>query len=101
MSYQVTNTFTRPTMGVNFHLSNITDTYIQYVITNYKSTNKILDLTSNISEDGLTLTAVWTWANQAEYDAWTQDSVAIQQRQERDAWNEANGITMTQTAVEI
>ena len=101
MSYQVTNTFTRPTAGVNFHVANIQDPYIQYVLTNYKNTNKIIDLSSDISEDGLTLTAVWTWASQADYEAWTADSVAIQQRQERDAWNNANGITMQQTAVEI
>jgi hypothetical protein len=101
MSYQVTNTFTRPTAGVNFHLVNMPDTYIQYVITNYKSTNKIVDLTSDISTDGLTLTAVWTWANKAEFDAWSADPVVIENQQNRDAWNEANGITMQQTAVEI
>jgi hypothetical protein len=101
MSYQVTNIFTRPTAGVNFHVANIQDPYIQYVLTNYKNTNKIVDLSSDISEDGLTLTAVWTWASQADYDAWTQDPVAVQQRLERDAWNETNGIVMQQTAVEV
>jgi hypothetical protein len=101
MSYQVTNTFTRPTTGVNFHVANIQDPYIQYVLANYKNTNKIIDLTSDISEDGLTLTAVWTWASQADYDAWLLDPVILEQQTARDQWNTATGITMTQTAVEV
>ena len=44
---------------------------------------------------------MWTWTTQAEFDAFQQDSVAVQQRAERDAWNTANGIVMTQTAVEV
>lgn len=101
MSYQVTNTFTRPNASVNFHVANIQDDYIQYVLQNYKNTNKIIDLSSDISEDGLTLTAVWSWTTQAEYDAFQQDAVTVQQRAERDAWNTGNGITMVQTAVEV
>jgi hypothetical protein len=101
MSYQVTNIFTRPSTAVNFHVANIQDSYIQYVLQNYKNTNKIIDLSSDISEDGLTLTAVWTWTTQAEYDAFQQDAITVQQRAERDAWNQANNIAMTQTAVEV
>ena len=101
MSYQVTNTFTRPSASVNFHVANIQDSFIQYVLQNYKNTNKIIDLSSDISEDGLTLTAIWTWTTQAEYETFQQDSVATQQRAERDAWITANGITMTQTAVSV
>lgn len=101
MSYQVTNTFTRPNDSVNFHITNITDSYIQYVLQNYKNTNKIINVSSDLSGDNLILTAVWLWSNQAEFDAFQQDPVAVQQRAERDAWNTANGITMTQTAVEV
>ena len=101
MSYQVTNIFTRPSASVNFHVANIQDGYIQYVLQNYKNTNKIIDLSSDISEDGLTLTAIWTWTTQAEYEAFQQDAITVQQRAERDAWNTANSITMVQTAVEV
>jgi superfamily I DNA/RNA helicase len=101
MSYQVTNTFIRPNTSVNFHIANIPDSYIQYIVQNYKNTNKIVNISTDLSADSLTLTATWLWSNQAEFNAYTQDSVVVQHRSERDAWNTANGITMTQAGVEV
>lgn len=100
MSYKVTNVFTRPNTDVVFHVSNVSDNYINHVMENYKNVGKVSDITTDVSTDGLQLTINWVWTSKAEHDAFEVDPIAVSQRNSRDAYNQANGITMTTTAIE-
>jgi hypothetical protein len=100
MSYKVTNVFTRPNTDVVFHVSNVSDEYINHVMENYKNVGKVFDITTDVSPNGLMLTISWVWASQAEHDAFNIDPIAVSQRNSRDAYNQANGITMTTTVTE-
>ena len=96
MSLKITNTFTRPSTDVAFHISGVADTFITHVLDTYKNTGKLLDLVTDVSADGKVLTTVWTWADQASYDEYRNDAQVVAFRTSRDAHNSANGITVTQ-----
>lgn len=100
MSYKVTNVFTRPSTDVVFHVSNVSDSYINHVVENYKNVGKVTNITTDVSPNGLQLTVTWTWANQNEFNAFNVDPIAVSQRNDRDAYNQANGITMTTAVTE-
>ncbi len=60
------------------------------------SVAKLLGMSSEISPDRLTLVVKNTFVDQASYNAWAADSVNVANRSALDAYNAANGITMTE-----
>jgi len=57
---------------------------------------KLLGLSSEISPDRLTLVVKNTFVSEAAYNEWAADSVNASNRTALDAYNAANGITMTE-----
>jgi len=101
MSFQVKNVFTRPDAFVVFHMSVVPDAYVQHVLETYKNTGKISDIVTEVSPDGLSLNIVWTWISEAEFNTFSNDPVIVAQRESRNAYNAANGITMVQTTATV
>jgi len=101
MSIKVTNVYTRPTTAVNFHVSNVPDSHIQHVLETYKNTGKVADVTTDLSDDGLVLTIVWIWVDQASVDEYDADPVIVAFKETSAEYNAANGITRTTTSAEV
>jgi hypothetical protein len=101
MSLKITNTFTRPSTDVAFHISNVADTFITHVLDTYKNTGKLLDIATDVSADGKVLTTNWTWADQAAYDEYFADPQVVAFLANRDAHNSANGIVATRTTATV
>lgn len=96
MSFKVKNTFTRTNANTPFHVSTVNDSFVQHIIGNYKNTGKLLDLVTEVSPDALTLTVTWVWNTEADYNEYAADSVTVAHRTDRDTYNSANGIALSQ-----
>jgi hypothetical protein len=57
---------------------------------------KLLGMSSEISPDRLTLVVKNTFVSEAAYNEWAADSVNVNNRTTLNAYNAANGITMTE-----
>lgn len=74
---------------------NFSESYKSYIQTTYRDTNKLLSTDVNFNAIDKVLVTVNRWASEAEFDAYKQDSVVIAALAEREAYNTANGISMT------
>jgi len=101
MSIKVTNVYTRPSTAVNFHVSNVPDSHIQHVLETYKNPGKVVDVTTDLSDDGLTLTIVWIWVDQASVNEYDADPVIVAFKESSSEYNQSNGITRTTTSEEV
>lgn len=89
--FLVNRVFNRPSTDVAFYTADTE--FGTYYETTYMNTNKAVNVTVMISEDGLQKTVSTTWADEATWNAYKQDPVCIAHFSARNAYNAANGIT--------
>jgi uncharacterized protein (UPF0218 family) len=53
----------------------MTPELFEYIKTTYKDTGKAVDIQVTKSEDMLTMTAIWLWNTQEDYDTYQADPV--------------------------
>ena len=86
----VQRTFTRPNVNVEFYANNAD--FTKHWNENYKGT-KVASTTVTLSDDKLTKTYVWVYANEAAFNAAGADPVITANWAARDEYNTANGIS--------
>lgn len=94
---RVTKTYTRPNITVKFHNEVLDGIHFR---TAYGQTGKRVAVNNTYSEDGLNWYYESFWVNLAVYQEHTQDPICINYFNNRDTYNESNGITHTPTVVE-
>lgn len=94
MSVTQTRTLVRPTVGTLFY--NPSPDF-KDLIQEYKSNNKIILHPDELSADGLTLTIITEYADQATYDAFQAEAATVSHRQNKESYNTSNNITETST----
>jgi len=93
MSIRVTSVSVRPNTNVDFWNYSAEDaTHLQNT---FVSTGKLVSKTSTLSNDGLTRTVVRTFATPEDFAEFKLDSVRTAGASARDAYNTANGITLS------
>lgn len=91
MSIRVTSVSVRPNTNVEFWSFSAEDTaQLQTAFT-----GKLLSKTSTLSEDGLSRTVVRTFATPEDYAEFKANPVRTAGAATRNAYNEANGITLS------
>jgi hypothetical protein len=88
----ITATFTRPNTSVAWFRQS--DDFTNHFEINYRQTGKILEASSTISPDGLTLTRTATWASRADFMSLLEDGQYQILMASRDAHVTANGIVV-------
>lgn len=101
MSTTYTQVFVRPSADVSLY--QITDPAIQKQRTDYviglKLNGTIID-ENTVSDDQLTLTFNRIFKDQTSYESYISNTIITQSWPARDAYNKANGITLTESVVE-
>ena len=102
MKIEYTDIQVRPSLDVSFHTPNET------ILEEKKLANKVhsdsgnlLYVISTLSDDNLTKTRRRGFKEQAALDAWLADPDVTNNWDNRDAYNTANGITMTTSTQEV
>lgn len=93
-----TTIFTRPSTSVDFP-GNGSPELNAYMNATYRSNPvKLVSKTQSISEDLLTLTVSTVFDSQASLDQFDNDPARADFKASRDAYMQANGITMSESA---
>lgn len=96
--FVITQRFQKP--GPESAFYGVSESYRAHVKANYTDTGKLLSTDVNFDDETKTLIVVNRWTNQAAHEAFMQDPVVIQVRDERAAHNVENGITVTRETQE-
>ena len=94
---RVTKTYTRPNITVKFHNEVLDGTHFR---TAYGQTGKRVAVNNTYSEDGLNWYYESFWLNLSMYEEQLNDPICMVYSNDRDVYNNSNGITSTPTVVE-
>jgi hypothetical protein len=103
--YQVTKTYTRPSIDVDFYSIHGDDidsiTFRSHWTKTYKETGKLVILTEELSNDELSKTIMAIWASKEDcYEAYN-DTTIINMINIINTHNNLHGISVTKTEVEV
>ena len=90
---------TRPNTGVDWYKAGsdsfMNDDDMNYVVSTYKDTNKLVSSSSSLSENGLELTKTFVFDNEDSKNAWNADSRVQTWVSARNAYDTSNNISRT------
>lgn len=93
MAIRVTSVSVRPNATVAFwKFDQATKDHLK---AEFADTGKLVEKSTDLNETGLVKTVVRTFVNQAAWDEFKADSMRITAMASRDAYNAANGISLT------